>query len=262
MNVKDKIVVVTGGGHGIGKALCEAFHREGARRVIVADLDGEAGGGVAKSVGGVGHRCDVGKEADIVALIEATEKDVGPIDLFCSNAGVGGVRKPTPEAATPPDADWMWGWQINVMAHVHAARALVPRMIKRGGGHFLNTVSAAGLLSQIGNSVYATTKHAAIGFAESLAISHRDEGIRVSVLCPQAVDKNMLRAGGRGPQHIDGVLSPEQVADATIEALGRDDFLVLPHPQVLKYMQAKTADYNRWIGGMAKLRRSLNEAGQ
>jgi NAD(P)-dependent dehydrogenase (short-subunit alcohol dehydrogenase family) len=262
MNVSGKVVVVTGGASGIGKALAERFAKEGAAKVAVADLDGEKAEAVARSIGGLAFQTDVAKEEDIQRLVAETEAKAGPIALFCSNAG---VATPDPDlnfAASAPNALWERDWRINVMAHVYAARALVPLMKARGGGYFLNTVSAAGLLSQIGSAVYSTTKHAAIGFAESLAITHKDDGVGVSVLCPQAVDTPMFNPGGSARTEIssagvDGVLTPDQVAQAVIEGLAAETFLILPHPQVLGYMRNKTENYDRWIGGMAKFRRKL-----
>ncbi|HTZ78877.1 MAG TPA: SDR family oxidoreductase [Stellaceae bacterium] len=257
MQVRDKVVVVTGGAGGIGRALAERFHREGARAVVVADRDGAGAEAVARAIGGAGFACDVGREADVVHLVEETERRIGPIGLFCSNAGIARFDPPGGSAASAPNESWEQSWAVNVMAHVYAARALLPRMIARGGGYFLHTASAAGLLSQIGGAVYATTKHAAVGFAEILAITHRDDGIRVSILCPQGVDTAMLRSIPGSSAEVDGVLTPEQVADATVAGLERESFLILPHPQVQTYMQNKLQNYDRWLGGMAKLRRSL-----
>lgn len=260
MRVEDRIVVVTGGAKGIGKALCERFHKERARKVIVADIDDAGAKAVAASVGGDAYRCDVTKEADIVHLIDDVEQRFGPIDLFCSNAGVATAFNPlTENAAGDSNEIWTFGWQVHVMAHVYAARSLVPRMKARGGGYFLQTISAAGLLSQVGSAVYSTTKHAAVGFAENLAITHRADNIRVSMLCPQGVDTPLLRALPTGPQSRDGILSAEAVADAVIDGLDRETFLILPHPEVAGYMQNKTSNYDRWIGGMAKLHKAARE---
>ena len=258
MNIAGRVVVVTGGAHGIGRALCERFHAEGAKAVVAADVDSDGAEAVARSVGGRGVACDVSREADIVRLIEETEREVGHIDLFCSNAGIAPGFDPMAEnAGGASNEKWQRGWAVNVMAHVYAARALVPRMRARGGGYFLQTVSAAGLLSQVGSAIYSTTKHAAVGFAENLAISHRAHGIKVSILCPQGVDTTMLRALPAGPQRLDGVLSAAEVADATIRGLGAESFLILPHPQVAEYMARKVENYDRWIGGMAKLQGAL-----
>ncbi|MEW6641806.1 MAG: SDR family oxidoreductase [Pseudomonadota bacterium] len=260
MQVQGKVVVVTGGGNGIGKALAEIFHREGAAKVVVADLDMPAAEAVAASLGGAAFRTDVGKEADVAGLISETERRFGPIDLFCSNAGIGGGFDPlSVNAGGTSDDPWMASWAVNVMAHVYAARHLVPLMKARGGGYFLNTVSAAGLLSQVGSAAYSTTKHAAVGFAENLAISHKAHGIRVSILCPQGVDTNMLRGLPKGPQSADGNLSPEAVAESALQGIEREQFLILPHPQVATYMRAKLDNYDRWIGGMAKIQAKLRE---
>jgi NAD(P)-dependent dehydrogenase (short-subunit alcohol dehydrogenase family) len=257
MKIKDKIVVVTGGADGIGKALCERFHKEGAKAVIVADLNGAKAEAVAKSVGGKAYKCDVANEQDIVKMIDDVEKNIGPIDLFCSNAGLAD-REASPDfVGSSTNESWTRSWNVHVMSHVYAARTLLPRMIKRGGGYFLNTSSAAGLLSQIGSAVYATTKHAAVAFGEILAITHRDQGIRVSMLCPQGVDTPLLRAGSHGPQHLDGVLTAEECADAVIKGLEAESFLILPHPQVAQYMRNKAENYDRWLGGMVKLKRGL-----
>jgi NAD(P)-dependent dehydrogenase (short-subunit alcohol dehydrogenase family) len=256
MNVHGKVVVVTGGANGIGRALCERFHKEGAKKVIVADIDSAGAHEVARSIEGVAMSCDVSKELDIANVVAETETHIGPIDLFCSNAGVFHRDPDLDNAASAPDEVWARDWSINVMAHVYAARVLVPRMVARGGGYFLQTVSAAGLLSQIHSAVYSVTKHAALGFAESLAITQRDQGIKVSMLCPQGVDTAMLRGGELTAATLDGVLTPAEVASAVIDGLARESFLILPHGQVARYMANKVENYDRWIGGMAKLRRS------
>ncbi len=260
MQVTGKNVVVTGGGRGIGKALCEAFARAGAAKVVVADLDGAAARATAGAIHGAAFECDVAQEKHILHVIEETERQFGPIALFCSNAGIGGGFDPlSANAGGASDEPWMRSWSIHVMAHVYAARHLVPRYKSRGGGYFLNTISAAGLLSQVGSAAYSTTKHAAVGFAENLAISHKADNIKVSILCPQGVDTDMLRSIPKGPQSGDGDLTPEQVAQDVLKGLEEESFLILPHPQVLGYMRKKTENYDRWIGGMAKIQAKMRE---
>jgi NAD(P)-dependent dehydrogenase (short-subunit alcohol dehydrogenase family) len=261
MKIEGKIVVVTGAAQGIGKALAERFQREGAQHVVLADRNAAGVREVARAIGGTAFGCDVSIEGDLRRVIEETESRQGPIDLFCSNAGVADPDPDAANLASAPDAIWSRAWGINVMAHVYAARLLVPRFVARGGGYFLNTVSAAGLLSQIGSAVYSTTKHAAVGFAESLAISHGDQGIKVSILCPQGVDTPMVRNAPPGPQTLDGVISTEELAEAVIQGLETERFLILPHPQVASYMSRKTADYDRWLSGMRRLRRSTPTPG-
>jgi len=250
MLVKDRIVVVTGAASGIGRALAQRFAAEGARLVVCSDRNGDGVRAVAEEVGGIAFETDVSKEADILHMIETVEAEQGPIDLFCSNAGIG-----IGGGAEAPDEAWQRIWDINVMAHVWAARHMVPRMAARGEGYLVNTASAAGLLSQIGSAPYAVTKHAAVGLAEWLAITHGDKGIRVSVLAPQAVRTAMTAGNPDGVASVDGMIEPEAVAEACIRAIEAEDFLILPHPEVLEYMRRKTSDYNRWIGGMRKLQR-------
>jgi NAD(P)-dependent dehydrogenase (short-subunit alcohol dehydrogenase family) len=255
MLIAGKVVVVTGGGSGIGAALCKRFAREGARGVAVVDLHEVNAKEVADGMGGLVLQGDVTTEADVKAVIATTEKRFGPIDLFCSNAGVL-INDPDPtDPASSPDEAWTLSWRVHVMSHVYAARALGPKMLSRGSGYFLNTVSAAGLLSQIGSGSYSTSKHAAVGFAESLAIAYKDRGVGVSILCPQGVDTPMVKAAAQSPAVRDGVLTPESVADCVIEGLADERFLILPHGQVLTYMQRKASDYERWLRGMARLSR-------
>jgi NAD(P)-dependent dehydrogenase (short-subunit alcohol dehydrogenase family) len=247
MELKDKIIVVTGGASGIGREMCRRFAREGAKKVIVADLNGEGAAAVAAEFGGHSMAVDVRNESEIIELINSTETQFGPIDLFCSNAGIG-IGKNIDE----PDEVWQTIWEVNTMAHVWAARHLVPLMIARGGGYLLNTSSAAGLLNQIGSVTYAVTKHAAVALAEWLSITYGDQGIKVSVLCPQAV-RTAMTARGAGVAGVDGMIEPESAVEAVVETLREEKFLVLPHPEVAEYMKRKAADYDRWLKGMRRL---------
>ena len=258
MDVKDKVIVITGGGSGIGRSLAQLFAAEGARHIGVADLNEAGAKETAEMVGGAAHACDVTQEAEIGRVVAETERNAGPIDLFCSNAGVITLDPESDNAASAPDAAWARAWAVHVMAHVYAARAVLPGMMERKSGWFLNTVSAAGLLSQIGSATYSTTKHAAIGFAESLAIAARDRGVGVSVLCPQGVRTPFVQSGDFfGGADVDGVLTPEEVARSALEGLRAGKFLILPHPNVANYMRVKAETYERWIGGMAKMRRAV-----
>ncbi len=254
MELDGKTVVVTGAANGIGKAIAERFALEGAAEVVCADIDFEGAQSVAEKIGGHPVACDVSNEKDIEALIEHVENNVGPIDLFCSNAGIltlGGLDV--------PNRDWQRIWNINVMSHVWAARHVVPRMIARGGGYLLNTASAAGLLNQIGAAPYGVSKHAAVGLAEWLALTYQDQGIRVSVLCPQAVRSEMTRGLEDSVAAIDGMLEPNVVAETCVDAIRQERFLVLPHSKVQEYMQMKVADYDRWISGMSKLKERFSD---
>ncbi|HLK69868.1 MAG TPA: SDR family oxidoreductase [Bryobacteraceae bacterium] len=256
MTVRDKVVVVTGGAEGIGRALCRRFASEGARAVIVVDLNAAGAAEVASEIGGSALPADVSCEADIAAVVHSVTEQHGAIDLFCSNAGIiieGGVEV--------PDDAWQSIWGVNVMAHLYAARAVLPGMLARGSGYLLQTVSAAGLLSQIGSAPYAVTKHAALALAEWLAIAHGDQGIKVSVLCPQGVRTNMLlrpRPGGESFLMATAI-QPEDVAQAAIEGLADERFLILPHPEVAEYFRRKGSDYDRWLRGMRRLQASTNK---
>jgi NAD(P)-dependent dehydrogenase (short-subunit alcohol dehydrogenase family) len=259
MKIKDKIIVVTGAGSGIGRAMVEAFVAQGAKQVVAVDINTQNAQQTASQNGCIAMSADVANEADIKRVIEDTESNVGPIDLFCSNAGLG-----TGQSEQSPDSEWLISWHVNVMAHVLAARHLIPRMIARGGGYLLNTASAAGLLNQIGGAAYGVTKHAAIGFGEWIALTYAHQGIKVSMLCPQAVRTAMMDNPGEGMDSTsikaaatDGIIEVEQVAQSVIEGLDRESFLILPHPQVETYIKHKADDYDRWISGMNRLHRLL-----
>ena len=273
MELADRVVVVTGGGSGIGRALCLRFASEGARAVVVADLDGAATKKVAGEVEDAGGSrivalpapLDVADEDQVVGLVGRVESDVGPISLFCSNAGLGGGG-----GVDADDQTWDRLWRVHVMAHVFAARAVIPAMVDRGEGYLLHTASAAGLLTNMGNAPYSVTKHATVALAEWLAITYGDAGVRVSCLCPQGVRTPMLLAGldraaaaeasvpASAVLAAGGLLEPEDVAEAVVSGLRDERFLILPHPEVLTFFQRKGSDYDRWIAGMRRLQRTVS----
>lgn len=250
MEIRDKVAVVTGGASGIGAGMAQRFAREGARGVVVADVNLERAREVAAGIGdtAIAVRCDVSKEAEIQEMVRTARERFGRIDIYFSNAGIlgrmGGIEL--------EDALWDKMWQVHGMAHVWAARAVMPEMVERGEGYFIVTASAAGLLNIVETAPYGVTKHAAVAIAEWLRIAYGRKGVRVSCLCPQSVQTDMTR-DGTGSAGVDGVLSPEQVADVVVQTMRDEKFLALPHPEVAKYFQAKGQDYDRWLGGMQKL---------
>jgi NAD(P)-dependent dehydrogenase (short-subunit alcohol dehydrogenase family) len=256
MQIKGKVVVVTGGANGIGRALCIRFAQEGARLVAVSDIDEDNGFKVMQELGedrGAFVAADVSQESQVKFLVDTVTEVAGQVDIFCSNAGIavsGG-----PEAS---DREWKRSWEINTMSHVYAARAVLPQMLERKQGYLLQTISAAGLLTSLGSAPYAVTKHAALGFAEWLAITYGEQGIRVSALCPQGVHTNMLKSDHPGTRMLlEGAIAPEQVADDVVKAITEERFMILPHPEAGKYFQNKANDYDRWIRGMMKLQRNI-----
>lgn len=258
MKLKDRVAVVTGGANGIGRAMCERFTSEAARGVVIADLDIERAESLAKSIGGLAVKTNVAVESDIANLVKAATDKYGRIDLFCSNAGIG-----TPGGADESNEVWQRIWEVNVMAHIYAARHVLPGMLARGEGYILATASAAGLLTQIGSAPYSVTKHAAVAFAEWLSITHGDASIKVSCLCPQGVNTDLLRSSAGGPGEFlrANALEPSDVADAVVKALDEERFLVLPHPEVAEYFNRKATDYDRWLRGMRRLQASFSKFG-
>jgi NAD(P)-dependent dehydrogenase (short-subunit alcohol dehydrogenase family) len=251
MEMKGRVIVVTGGASGIGAALVRRFAHEGAAGIVVADMNLAQAQAVADEVKGLAVRTDVSNEADVQALIAQATQRFGRVDVLCSNAGIG-----TGGGVNASNADWQRIWEVNLMAHVYGARAVLPQMVERGEGYLLQTASAAGLLSHPDSALYAVTKHAAVSLAEWLSINYGDKGIRVSCLCPQGVRTPMLlgEGGDRKSFLLEGSVSPEQVADDVIAAMRDERFLVLPHPEVLEYLRRKSDNVDRWLGGMRKLR--------
>jgi NAD(P)-dependent dehydrogenase (short-subunit alcohol dehydrogenase family) len=260
VDLQGRHAVITGGASGIGRAVAQRFADEGAR-VVVADLHGEGAEAVAVEIGGLGVETDVGQERQIVALIDRAEQANGPIDLFFSNAGITGAEGGPPDL---DDDDWDLLWRVNVMSHVWAARHLIPRMLERGDGYLVSTASAAGVLTQLGAIGYATTKHAAVAVAEWIDITYRDRGIRASCLCPQFVNTPMVsdNLDTDKLRQIAQIIEPEEVADATVEAIRAETFLILPHPEVAHYMRNRGSDHPRWLAGMRKLQAHLGGLGR
>jgi NAD(P)-dependent dehydrogenase (short-subunit alcohol dehydrogenase family) len=255
MDLTDRVVVVTGGAHGIGAALGRRFLAAGAATVVLADIDADGARATAAGCGAAASYVDVADEASVGALVTDTLDRYGRIDVFCANAGIT-----TGAGLDATTDDWQRSWSVNVLGHVYAARAVLPSMLERGFGYLLHTCSAAGLLTAIDDAPYAVTKHAAVAFAEWLAVTYGDRGIRVSALCPQGVDTAMLRdglaAGHRGAvvtAAAGRVLRPDEVADAVVAGLAAERFLILPHPQVQEYEQRRVLDRDRWLSGMRRV---------
>ena len=256
MDIRNRIVVITGGASGIGAALARRFHAEGARGIVVADLQADALRAVAAEVGGLAVPCNVANEADIQALVARTERELGPIDIFCSNAGIARLGD-----EDVPDDEWQLNWDIHVMAHVYAVRAVAPLMAQRGEGYLVHTASAAGLLSHIQSATYSVTKHAAVAFAEWVSIKYREQGVRVSVLAPQAVRTPMTaRPDGAAVASVGGMIEPSELAECVVRSMAREEFLILPHPGVRDYMVRKATDVDRWLKGMARWRAQAGPA--
>jgi NAD(P)-dependent dehydrogenase (short-subunit alcohol dehydrogenase family) len=254
MELKDKVVVITGGSGGIGKAMAKAFLNEGAAGIMLADLDAAAVAQAAADIGCNGMACDVTDEAQVAALVAATEDQYGQVDVFCSNAGAGGNGL----LADAANEVWQQQWELHVMSHLYAARAVLPGMIERGEGYLLNTASAAGLLAALGSGPYTVTKAAAVKFAEFLSITHGDDGIKVSVLCPQGVNTAMApRSLGDG--QTDGIIEASALAQTVVETMREERFHVLPHPEVEEYVRRKGDNVDRWLLGMQRLRKRTLE---
>ncbi|MBD3665248.1 SDR family oxidoreductase [Sulfitobacter aestuariivivens] len=256
MDFEGKVIVITGAGSGIGAALARRAAGLGAK-VCVSDLDADKASGVAEEFGGISVVCDVSDEQAVQSLIAQTTNALGEIDIFVSNAGFG--RGDPDHAASAPNEDWMLNWQVHVMAHVYASRALLPGMIARGSGYLVNVASAAGLLNQVGDAAYSATKHAAVSFAESLAITHGNDGIGVSVVCPQYVATPLLGLSDKDAEGPNSLLTADDVASAIVAGVQANKFLILSHPEVQKYTLNRAQDHDRWITGMQMLRAKVQQ---
>ena len=250
MEIENKVIVVTGGSGGIGKAMANRFIRENAKFVILLDINFDNSESESNNL--ISKVCNVTNEKELTKIIDEINHEFGLVDIFCSNAGILSLGN-----EQTPIEDWNKNWNLHVMSHVFAAKKLIPEMLTRGSGYFVNTSSAAGLLSHIDSVTYSTTKHAAIGFAEWIAITYGKQGIGVSILCPQAVKTAMTMGRENEVSALDGMMKPEEVALDVIKAIKEETFLISPHKQVLGYFQNKANNYSRWIGGMQKLRQKL-----
>ncbi len=261
MDVKDKIIVITGGASGIGKALAELFASEGAKAIAIADMDIEGAQAVATAIGpqAKAYKLDVTDEQAVFDMVADIEKNYGDVDLYCSNAGIIFSDAPDWKTTSQTNDQWQKIWEVNVLAHVLACRAVLEKMIARGEGGFMVTASAAGLLSQIGDTSYSTTKHAAVGFAESLAITNGDDGIYVGCICPQAVKSKMTAGVEDSSAGVDGVMEADEFARRVLTQMREGRFMIRPHDTVEGYFLSKAQNYDRWIGGMRKFRRHQME---
>lgn len=258
MELKNKTVIITGAAQGIGAAIAMRFSDEGAK-LVLADLNLDKVQQTASQLNADGIQCDVTQEADIQKLVAFAQEKHGAIDMFVSNAGVCFGEQD--HSASASNDVWQKCWEIHVMSHVYAARAVLPSMIERGDGYLVQMASAAGLLSQIGDAAYSATKHAAVGFAESLSITHGKQGIKVSCVCPQYVATQMTGyEEGNKDNKTSATLSAEEVAESVLQGIKNEQFLILPHPEVAEFIKHKTADYDRWLGGMRKLRSNIVDA--
>ena len=258
MDWKDKVVVVTGAAGGIGRALCRRIHAEQVRGIVASDLDPAATEAAASDVGGDGESADVSREADIQSLIQKAEDALGPVDIFISNAGItvkGGVDV--------PDPDWTRLWNVNVMAHVYASRALLPAMVQRGSGYLINVASAAGVLTEIGSAPYSVTKHGAVALAEWLSVHYQKKGIKVSCVCPAGVATPFLDLSDPIHQFLQmSAVTPEHVAECIVQGVKDEKFLILPHPEVAEFFAFKTQDYDRWLKNFARVHEKIEKKRQ
>lgn len=255
MTVEDKIILVTGGANGIGKALCERFASEGARKIIVADLDYENAQAVAHKIDGLAIRLDVSDEAQVKTAIEEILNEFGQIDLVCSNAGIGGAEGGLEVA----NDVWQKIYEINVLSHLYLSRAVFPSMLERGAGYFLITASAAGLLTHPTAAPYAVTKHAAVALAEWLSIAYQERGIKISCLCPQGVKTDLIKSAEGEPENflMAEAITAEECADAVVKGLESEKFLILPHAEVGQYIINKAENYDRWLHSLRKIRKTV-----
>lgn len=257
MNIEGKVVAITGGASGIGRAMARAFKAAGAKGVAVADMNEDGVLAVAGELGGYGQKVDVSSKGDILSFIANTEAKLGPIDIFCSNAGIGSSKKGSGDEVAP-DSEWELMWGVHLKSHVYAAEALADKMAERGEGYLVNTASAAGLLTTVTSAPYTVTKTAAVSYAEWLAIKYAHKNVHIGVLCPQSVKTGMTSDNPNSPAQLSGdMISAEEAAECVLDAVRNNTFLILPHKEVVEYMSRKHGDLERWIRGMARFREKI-----